>query len=115
MSAKIGEKRIGNSMGRCAPQRFPRFTSECIQALRARVQTAGVDPDTAAGGKTSGSASRAGFTIEWNYDSADQVLTVQCVAAPVYVPCSLITAQIARWISSCYPAAPADKTSSESG
>ncbi len=91
-------------MAKCAPQRFPKFTSECLHALRSKVRSAGVSPDEAAGGMTSGNASRAGFEIAWTYDLASQMLTVQCVHAPFYVPCTLITAQIERWIFGCYPA-----------
>lgn len=90
-------------MGKCAPQTFPNFSGECIQALRAKVQTTGVDPDEAAGSKTSGTASRAGFRIDWTYDPVSEALTVQCVASPFYAPCGLITAQIETWIRSCYP------------
>ena len=93
-------------MGRCAPQTFPNFHSECIAALRARVQAVGVSEDEAGGAKTSGQASRAGFGIEWKYDPVAQALTIQCVASPFYAPCKLIMAQIESWVLACYPSRP---------
>lgn len=92
-------------MAKCPPQTFSAFTSECIQALQAKVQSAGVSPEETTGPKTSGTASRAGFGIEWQYDPPSQTLTIQCVSAPFFVPCKLITAQIDSWIRACYPAA----------
>jgi hypothetical protein len=97
-------------MGKCAPQTFLNFTSECIQALRAKVQTVGVNPEEAVGRKTSGTASRAGLQIEWTYDPASQTLTIQSVASPFYAPCTLITAQIETWVSACYPSRPQESS-----
>ena len=90
-------------MGKCPAQRFPKFTSECIEALRGKLQTVGVDPKEAAAGKTSGHASRAGFEIQWTYDLEKQALTIQCVASPFYAPCKVITTQIESWVRECYP------------
>jgi len=91
-------------MGQCAPQSFPNFSTECIEALRARVRTEGVNAESSPGGNTSGTASRAGFHIAWKYDPISETLTVQCTSSPFYAPCSLITAQIKNWITACYPA-----------
>ena len=38
----------------------------------------------------SGYASADGVTINWNYDPASQVLVLQCLAKPWYVPESLV-------------------------
>ena len=100
-------------MGRCAPQTFPNFTSECIAALRARVETVGVSTNEAGEAKTSGQASRAGFGIEWKYDPIAQALTVQCVTSPFYAPCKLIRAQIESWILACYPSRSRESTGAE--
>ena len=92
-------------MAECPPQSFSNFTSECIQALQAKVQQQGVSADAAASSDTSGRASHAGFEIIWNYDKPTQTLTVQCVSSPFFAPCKLINAEIQRMVSSCYPAA----------
>ena len=96
----------------CAPQIFPNFTGECVAALRAKIQVAGVNPNGAVGDKTCGEASRAGFHIEWRYDPTSQALTIQCVASPFYAPCKLITAQIESWVLACYPSRPGESSRS---
>jgi hypothetical protein len=42
----------------------------------------------------SGQISESGFTVRWNYDPQSQLLQIQCVDSPFYVPCSLINGQI---------------------
>ena len=90
-------------MAKCDKLTFQDFTDDCIQALRQRVQSKGVEDTSLPTGTTSGTASRAGFDIAWAYEPASQTLTIECTNSPFVVPCKIINAQIMSWISSCYP------------
>ena len=90
-------------MAKCETLTFYNFTDDCIQALRKRVQSEGVEGTSLPAGTTSGTASRAGFDIAWAYEQVTQTLTVECTNSPFLVPCKIINAQISSWIASCYP------------
>jgi hypothetical protein len=91
-------------MAKCDKLTFVDFSDDCIQALRRRVQSEGVEESSVPSGSTSGTASRAGFDIAWTYDPPTQTLTVECTNSPFFAPCKVINAQITSWINSCYPA-----------
>lgn len=42
----------------------------------------------------SGQDTAQGFTVSWDYDSAEQELTIQVLSKPWYVPASLVQSEI---------------------
>ncbi len=48
-----------------------------------------------------GTSSQSGFTFQWNYDPATQVLSIQCTDKPFMVPCSFIESRITEVVNSC--------------
>jgi hypothetical protein len=49
----------------------------------------------------SGTASKSGFTIKWNYDRAASSLTIQCTDKPTLVPCAVIKNRIKDTVHAC--------------
>ncbi|MEJ0026853.1 MAG: hypothetical protein WDN01_12570 [Rhizomicrobium sp.] len=49
----------------------------------------------------SGTASKDGFAIKWNYVPAAQTLSIQCTKSPWYVPCSAINNRINDLVEGC--------------
>lgn len=49
----------------------------------------------------SGSATVNGFTIAWNYNAAQQTLTLQCTDSPFWAPCSTINSHINDAVEQC--------------
>ncbi|GAK69037.1 hypothetical protein [Agrobacterium rubi] len=50
----------------------------------------------------SGSASKSGFTVSWNYDPQAQTCQIQCTDSPWVVPCSIINSTITNTVEACY-------------
>lgn len=49
----------------------------------------------------SGSASKSGFTIAWNYDPGAQTASIQCTDSPWWAPCSTINGKINDAVEHC--------------
>jgi hypothetical protein len=80
----------------CVEQNFTGFTLERFDCLLEKAQAAGVDITG-----NSGTASRDGIEITWNFDPIAQTLTIQCIAAPLLVPCGVINSKIRALVDSC--------------
>lgn len=84
-------------MSECNEQVFNGITQmrwDCIkQAMQGRTGVA-ITTD-------SGSASKSGFTIRWNFDPLAQVLTVQCLEKPFIIPCSAIESTLKGIANGC--------------
>ena len=48
-----------------------------------------------------GQATAHGFTISWNFDRQSQILHIQCIQSPFFVPCSAINSHINDAIEKC--------------
>lgn len=48
-----------------------------------------------------GEATASKFTIAWNYDPSEGIITLQCTDSPIFVPCSIINAFIDRTVKDC--------------
>ncbi len=92
------------SLSKCAAQTFPHFNRDCLSGLRTRLQIETPDPTPGSTRQVSGQGSRAGFTIAWSYELDSELLTVQCIGSPFFVPCSAIEPQMRNWVLACYPA-----------
>jgi len=49
----------------------------------------------------SGTASKSGFEISWNYNRAASSLTIQCLDKPRLVPCTLVKSEIKSIVRGC--------------
>jgi hypothetical protein len=77
-------------MSACASQTFSGVTPAQFESLT-RKATAAVG--TTLEGHT-GSCSRQGFTVIWDYDLTEQKLVIQCTASPFSVTCGSINQRI---------------------
>ena len=83
-------------MAGCEVQTFSGMTQEHFACLLQEAQSSGINISG-----NSGTASRDGITLTWNYDPASQVLTVQCTDKPVFLMCGVITSQISDLVNNC--------------
>jgi len=49
----------------------------------------------------SGTASKSGFKISWNYNRAASTLSLQCLDKPGLVPCSLVKSTMKSTVQGC--------------
>jgi hypothetical protein len=78
------------SMSACASQTFSGVTPAQFEALTRKASSiAGVTIES-----RTGSCSRSGFTIIWDYDAAELRLVIQCTASPFNVTCGSINQRI---------------------
>jgi hypothetical protein len=49
----------------------------------------------------SGQVSSGGYLIGWNYDVSSNVLEIECVSSPFFVPCSIINGKIRDLVDEC--------------
>lgn len=49
----------------------------------------------------SGSATKDGFTIAWNYNPDAQTASIQCTDSPWWAPCSIINSKINEQVEDC--------------
>jgi hypothetical protein len=80
----------------CAAQVFSGITDARFQCLVAKASANGI-----AISGNSGSASKDGITIAWNFDPGSQTLTLQCTATPFFLPCSVINGKIHEMVDAC--------------
>ncbi len=76
-------------MGISAPQIFKGVSPEQYSQLVARAKGAGIDLNG-----TSGTASKFGVEIAWNYSEDARELTLQCVKTPFFVKAADVDAKI---------------------
>jgi hypothetical protein len=83
-------------MGQCAAQVFSNVSAAQFQCLVAKAAAQNIIISG-----NSGSASKDGITIAWNYDPGTQTLTLQCTDSPFYLPCGTINSTIHDLVDSC--------------
>lgn len=84
-------------MSACQQQVFNGVTQSRWDCIKQTIQTGtGVEIGT-----DNGSASKSGFTFQWNFDAAAQVLTIQCMEKPVFIPCEGIESRLTAIVDSC--------------
>jgi hypothetical protein len=65
------------------------ITPEKYQALLATAKAQGLDLTG-----VSGTTQYQGMTFTWDYDAADESLTIRCTEKPFFIPCSMIDERI---------------------
>jgi len=83
-------------MPACAMLTYNNVTNEAWNSIKSSVAQHGINVSD-----SSGSATLAGFTIQWGYDSTKQVLAVQCTDHPFFVSCSVVQSQITHFLDNC--------------
>jgi hypothetical protein len=76
-------------VGECAPQVFSGITPEQYASLLQKAQAAGF-----ALSGNSGTASKFGVEVAWNYSSGTQELTFQCLRTPFFMKAEDVDAKI---------------------
>ncbi len=76
-------------MAHSEPQIFSGITPEQFAALSQKAQAAGIPLS----GNT-GTASKFGVEVSWNYAPAEQQLTLQCLRTPFFVTASEVNAKL---------------------
>jgi hypothetical protein len=87
-------------MAGCAAQRFERIGVTVFACLQAKGAAAGV-PITG----DRGQATARGVTMRWDFDAATEVLVIECLDKPFFVPCSTIASTVSELIEGCKPQA----------
>jgi hypothetical protein len=77
-----------------APQLFENVTPDQFAQLQQKASSAGID---IAG--NSGSASKMGVEVAWNYSPETQQLTLHCLKAPFFVSVSDVNQKIRTLVS----------------
>lgn len=83
-------------MAGCKAQYFSAIDAAAFAAMQARGAEAGVPIRG-----NDGQASSLGVTLRWHYDPDAQALTVECMEAPFFIPCSTIAAKVQELVDSC--------------
>ena len=84
-------------MSACQQQIFNGVTQSRWDCIKQTIQTrTGVEIGT-----DSGTASKSGFTFQWNFDSAAQTLTIQCMEKPAFIPCESIESRLTAIVDGC--------------
>jgi hypothetical protein len=84
-------------MGSCAKQTFTNISQQQFSCI---VQQAQSNFGISIGGN-SGTASKSGVTVAWNYDPNAQTLDIQCTDAPFFLGCGTINSKIHDIVDSC--------------
>jgi hypothetical protein len=79
-------------MAKCEEQGFSGVTSAHFGAFIQKAASLGMPGLDGKGPK--GQASAGGFTLGWDFDEATSTLKVQCLEAPMLLPCAMINAKI---------------------
>jgi len=80
-------------MGPNAPQVFSGISPENYAKLAAKAQAGGID---IAG--PSGSASKFGVEVAWNYAEEKRELTLQCLSAPFFMSVADVHARLKKMV-----------------
>jgi hypothetical protein len=80
-------------VGQCAPQVFSGITPEQYAKLAAKAQAAGIDLSG-----DSGTASKFGVEMAWNYSPSTQELTLHCLRTPFFVKAEDVNEKIAALV-----------------
>lgn len=84
-------------MGACPGKSYAGIDAGAFARLAEMASGYGVAVD-----RDEGSASARGFTVEWDYDRAGQVLAVKVVEKPFFVPCGVVAEASDRLVASCF-------------
>jgi len=76
-------------MSGCPPIEIEGLSPEKYDSLLKTAQAQGLNLTG-----PSGSTSYQGIDVTWEYDEANQALTIHCTAKPFFVPCSMIESKI---------------------
>jgi hypothetical protein len=76
-------------MSACAAQVFSNVSSSAWSCLKQKAAAEGYPI-----GSDAGSQTQQGFTIEWQYDSGAQTLTITCTDSPFWAPCGTSNSKI---------------------
>jgi hypothetical protein len=83
-------------MSACSLQNFSNITPAVWQCMVAKAASYGVTISS-----DSGSDTKSGYTIAWNYDPTSQTGSIQCTDSPFYMPCSAINSYINKIAKGC--------------
>jgi hypothetical protein len=75
------------------PQVFKGITPDQYAKLAEKARAAGIELSG-----NSGTASKFGVEVTWNYLPADQVLTIQCLKAPFFMSTADVDARIQKLV-----------------
>ena len=76
-------------MAPSAPQTFHNVSPATFEKLAQKARSAGIPLDG-----NSGSASKFGVEVEWNYSPEKQELTIQCLRTPFFLKSGDVDAKI---------------------
>ena len=83
-------------MSACAMQTFNNVTPSAWTCCKTAIAKFGITVDG-----DSGTQSKDGFTVTWNYSSAAQTLQIQCTDSPWWASCSTINGKITELVEPC--------------
>lgn len=76
-------------MGQSAPQVFKGITSEQYSRMSSKARAAGIEMNG-----NSGTGSKMGVVVAWNYIPETQELSIHCLKAPFFMSTSDVDARI---------------------
>jgi hypothetical protein len=82
-------------MGQCNAQVFPNITPAQFEILMEKAHAGGIEISG-----NSGTASKFGIDVGWNYDPESQQLTIQATHVPFFVSCNDINLKIQKLVES---------------
>ena len=83
-------------MAGCASQSFSNVNQNVWDCLVKKAAGYGVTIDS-----PSGSASKMGITVQWNWSSAAGTLTMQCTDKPFIISCGTVESTITSAVTGC--------------
>src|SRR4051812_10611882 len=83
-------------MAKCPVQTFTGIEAAQFDCLKEKATAAGITIDG-----DSGSATKAGVTITWEYNRTEKELQLQCTDAPFWISCGVVSSQITSLVENC--------------
>jgi hypothetical protein len=80
-------------MGECAPQVFSGITPEQYASLIHKIEEAGIELSG-----NSGTASKFGVKVAWNYSPRSYELTFQCLGTPFFMKPEEVVAKVQAFV-----------------